>query len=68
MAWLLDQGHHLARAERNPFRNTLPMRVIATAFELPARSLKEYPKPKYEVWEEPAFRRSSQLLAGRRAR
>jgi len=52
MAWLLEQGHQLARDERNPLRNTLSMRALATACELPARSLKEYGKPKYEVWED----------------
>jgi len=52
LAWILDQGHHLARDDRNPLRETLGMRVLATACELPARSLKEYGKPKYEIWEE----------------
>jgi poly(3-hydroxybutyrate) depolymerase len=51
MAWLLEQGHQLARDERNPLRKTLGMRAFATACELPARSLKDYGKPKYEVWE-----------------
>ena len=51
MAWLLDQGQKLARDERNPARDTIAMRALATAWELPARALKDYGKPKYEVWE-----------------
>lgn len=50
LAWALEQGHQLARDERNPFRNMFPMRAMATAFELPARQLKEYGKPRYQVW------------------
>lgn len=49
MAWILDQSHRLARNERNPLRNTLAMRTLATAWELPARALKEYDKPRYVV-------------------
>ena len=52
LAKLLDMGHQLARNERNPLRETLTMRALATMCELPARSLKDYPKPRYEVWEE----------------
>ncbi|MDG2004933.1 MAG: polyhydroxyalkanoate depolymerase [Novosphingobium sp.] len=52
LAWLLDQGHQLARDDRNPLKDTLPMRAMATACELPARSLKDYGKPTFEVWEE----------------
>jgi poly(3-hydroxybutyrate) depolymerase len=52
MAWLLDQGHKLARHEDNPLRDTVGMRALATAWELPARALKDYPKPAYEVWED----------------
>ena len=51
LAKLFDMGHHLARDERNPLRDTFTMRALATVFELPARSLKDYPKPRYEVWE-----------------
>jgi poly(3-hydroxybutyrate) depolymerase len=52
MAWLLDKGQQLARDERNPARNTIPMRALATAWEMPARALKDYGKPSYEVFEE----------------
>lgn len=52
MAWLLDNGQRLARDERNPWRDTLAMRTLATAWELPARALKDYGKPRYEVWED----------------
>lgn len=52
LAWLLDQGHHLARDERNPLSRTLSMRALATACELPARALKDYGKPAYQVWED----------------
>jgi poly(3-hydroxybutyrate) depolymerase len=52
MAWLLDHGQQLARDERNPWRDTLAMRTLATAWELPARALKDYGKPRYEVWED----------------
>jgi poly(3-hydroxybutyrate) depolymerase len=51
MAWLFDQGQQLARHERNPWRDTLTMRTLATAWELPARALKDYGKPPYQVWE-----------------
>jgi poly(3-hydroxybutyrate) depolymerase len=51
MAWLLDQGHRLARDERNPLHSTLTMRALATACELPARALKDYGKPSYEIRE-----------------
>ena len=49
MAWVLDQGQRLARDHRNPLRNTLGMRTVATAFELPARALKDYGKPSYDI-------------------
>lgn len=49
MAWLLDTGHRLARHQYNPLRNTLAMRAVATAYELPARALKDYGKPRYDV-------------------
>ncbi len=49
---LFDAGQKLARDERNPLRDTLTMRALATAWELPARALKDYGKPRYEVWEE----------------
>jgi poly(3-hydroxybutyrate) depolymerase len=52
MAWLLDQGQKLARDERNPLRDSIAMRALATAWELPARALKDYGKPTYDVWEE----------------
>ena len=52
LASLLDAGHRIARDERNPLRNTLTMRSLALACELPARSLKDYVKPRYEIWEE----------------
>lgn len=51
LARMLDMGHHWARDERNPLRDTYAMRALATACELPARALKDYPKPRYEVWE-----------------
>ena len=53
MAWLLDQGHRLARDERNPLHSTLAMRMLAAAYELPARALKDYGKPFYEIREDP---------------
>ena len=52
LAWLLDKGQQLARDERNPVRDTITMRALATAWELPARALKDYGKQPYEVWEE----------------
>jgi poly(3-hydroxybutyrate) depolymerase len=52
MAWLLDKGQQLARDERNPLRDTITMRALATAWELPARALKDYGKQAYEVWED----------------
>ena len=51
MAWLLDRGTQLARHQRNPLRDTIAMRALATAWELPARALKDYGKPTYQVWE-----------------
>ena len=48
---LLDSGQKLARHEKNPFRDTVAMRALAAAWELPARQLKTYDKPRYEVWE-----------------
>ena len=52
VAWLLDRGNRLARDARNPLRDTLAMRALATLAELPARALKDYHKPRYEVFEE----------------
>ena len=52
MAWLFDQGQKLARDERNPLRDTVGMRALATAWELPARALKDYGKQEYKVFEE----------------
>lgn len=49
LAWMLDESQRLARDARNPWRGTLTMRALATAFELPARGLKTYGKPKFEV-------------------
>ena len=49
---LLDTGQKLARHEKNPLRDTLAMRALAAAWELPARQLKTYAKPRYDVWEE----------------
>ena len=49
---LFDAGQRLARDASNPWRDTLAMRTLATAWELPARALKDYVKPRYEVWEE----------------
>lgn len=51
MAWLLNSSHRLARDERNPWRNTLAMRAVATVSELPARALKAYAKPSYAITE-----------------
>lgn len=51
MAWMLEQGTRLARSEANPLKNTLSMRAVATACELPARALKDYGKMPYEVRE-----------------
>lgn len=51
LAWMLEQGNRIARADRNPLKNTLSMRAIATACELPARALKDYGKQPYEVRE-----------------
>lgn len=52
LAWMLDTGTKLARAENNPLRDTLTMRLMATACEVPSSLLKDYPKPRYDVWEE----------------
>lgn len=52
MHFLLDNGQKLARHPANPLRDTIAMRTLATAWELPARALKDYGKPRYEVWEE----------------
>ena len=49
---LFDAGQRLARNESNPWRDTLAMRTLATAWELPARALKDYGKPRYEVFEQ----------------
>jgi len=51
LAWMLEQGHRAARDPRNPLKNTLSMRALATACELPARALKDYGKQPYEVRE-----------------
>lgn len=51
LAWTLDTGQRLARDDRNPWRDTLAMRALATAWELPARALKSYGKPDYRVSE-----------------
>lgn len=52
MAWVFNQGHALARDARNPLNGTLTMRALATACELPARALKNYGKPPYEIRED----------------
>jgi poly(3-hydroxybutyrate) depolymerase len=52
LEFLLDTTQKLARDRRNPLRDTLAARVFATACELPARALKTYTKPRYEVWED----------------
>ena len=49
---ILNTGQKLARDTRNPLRNTLAMRTLATMWELPARAMKDYGKPRYQVWEE----------------
>ncbi len=49
---LFNAGQRLARDESNPWRDSLAMRTLATAWELPARALKDYVKPRYQVWEE----------------
>lgn len=49
---LFNAGQQLARDSRNPWRDTLAMRMLATAWELPARALKDYGKPRYEVFEQ----------------
>ena len=49
---MFDAGQRLARHESNPWRDTLAMRTLATAWELPARALKDYGKPLYEVFEQ----------------
>lgn len=49
---ILNTGQKLARDSRNPLRNTLAMRTLATVWELPARAMKDYGKPRYQVWEE----------------
>lgn len=49
---LFNAGQKLARHRSNPLRETFAMRALATAWELPARQLKVYGKPPYEVWEE----------------
>lgn len=48
---LLDTGQKLARHEKNPLRNSIAMRALAAAWELPARQLKTYEKPTYDIWE-----------------
>ncbi len=49
---LLEASQNLARDQRNPMRNTVAMRSLATIWELSARALKDYGKPRYLVWEE----------------
>ncbi len=49
---LLELYTGLARHEQNPFRESLVMRTMATACELPARAMKDYVKPNYVVWED----------------
>ena len=51
MAWMLDQGNRMARDKNNPFRDTLAMRALAAAYELPARTMKTYDKPAFQIWE-----------------
>lgn len=51
LAWILDESQRLARDERNPWRETLAMRALATVCELPARNLKNYCKPEFSVTE-----------------
>lgn len=51
MYQLLDASHKLARDEANPLRNTVAMRALAGVWELQARALKTYAKPRYLVWE-----------------
>lgn len=48
---VLEAGNNLARHEQNPWRDSYTMRALATACELPARAMKDYRKPRYEVWE-----------------
>ncbi len=50
--YLLNAGQNLVRHSTNPLRDSLAMRALATAWELPARQLKTYGKPRYQVWEE----------------
>jgi len=49
---MLEFGQQMARDPRNPLRNTLPMKAAATVWELQSRSLRDYPKPEYVVWED----------------
>lgn len=49
---MLELYTGLARHEQNPFRESLVMRTMATACELPARAMKDYVKPNYVVWED----------------
>jgi poly(3-hydroxybutyrate) depolymerase len=49
---VLNTGQNWARDNRNPWRDTLAMRTLATFWELPARAMKDYGKPRYQVWEE----------------
>jgi poly(3-hydroxybutyrate) depolymerase len=48
---LLEASHKLARDEANPLRDTVGMRTLAGIWELQARALKTYEKPRYLVWE-----------------
>ena len=48
---LLEASHKLARDDANPLRDTVAMRTFAGLWELQARALKTYSKPRYLVWE-----------------
>ena len=48
---LFDNGQKMLRSEKNPFRDTLAMRTLAAAWELPARQLKTYGKQRFVVTE-----------------
>lgn len=49
---LFELGTGLARHQQNPWRDTFTMRALATAWELPARAMKDYGKPQYQVWQD----------------
>ena len=44
---LFDVAHKLARDSRNPVRDASTMRALAAIWELQARNLREYGKPRY---------------------